>query len=458
MDDNNTLPKGGFFRGVLAGLTLISLVFIGLAMAFPLIVVTGPELAMITEVDSPPAQSAPVIEESFSGISAYTDPPSPAQLGSVPALFGGSSPVVAAIEPATAAPVNTVSRLESMPSSDILIGNSASAPRVKVSPTAPEIESAGISENVTVEETTEAPNVGSGIVQASVQNDTTTEPQAIEQAPETAVLTEAPAIVEEPEESSAGLELTGQTLIAGTEPTQADSIEMAVQTQTSAFDAYSATFDDDGALPLMSFILLATTVEEAELISGFSAPITLAVASGNPDSKEIIANYRASGGEVVLLLPSEGENAIRKGGTPSDASALLDAAFANSDGVIGVMDGPEGDVNQDTRMISAVVAKLSQTGHAIMTVNGLGINRASVLAAESGVPAIDISRAIDYNNGTIAVVRALDKIVLQIGDQKSVAVYTETTPEMLFALKFWLESQKAQAVAIAPVSASILRN
>jgi|LGOV01.1.fsa_nt_gb polysaccharide deacetylase 2 family uncharacterized protein YibQ len=458
MGDNNILPKGGFFRGVLAGLTLISLIFIGLAIAFPLIVATSPEPVMATELDNTPAQAAPEIEESSSGINVNTDPPSPMLLGSTPALLGESSPVVVSIEPETAAPVNTVSQLQAVPTNDIQIGSSVSAPPVISSPTVPVIEAPIVSETLTIDKPIEAPSVSSEIAQASTENDITTEPQITEQAPEPTIIAEAPTVTEEPGDTSGGLELTGQTLITATEPTQPDSVEVSEPAQNTAFNAFSAAFTDDGELPLMSFILLATTVAESEVISSFSTPVTLAVASDNPAAKDIIENYRASGGEVVLLLPSEGANALRKGGNPSDAPAFLDAALANTEGVIGVMDGPDGDVNQDTRMISAMVAKLSETGHAIMTVNGLGLNRTSILATESGVPATDISRAIDTNNGTIAVVRALDKIVLQIGDQKSVTIYTESNPDMLFALKFWLESEKAKSVTIAPVSASILRN
>ena len=458
MSDNSIMPKGGFFRGVLAGLTLISLIFIGLAVAFPLNRATGPEPVMVSELGSPPAQPAPVIEESSSGISFSADPVAPMQLGGAPAPLQEASQVVTAIEPETAAPVNTVSQLEAMPTNDIQITSSASTSPVISAPMVPVIEVPVVSENVTVAETVEAPSVSSENVQTSAQNDTTTEPQTTEQPPEPTIMAEAPTVTEEPEETSGGLELTGQTLITSTAPVQDDSTVVSETTSNTAFNTFSATFTDDGALPLMSFILLATTIAESEVINSVSTPITLAVAADNPDAKAIIANYRASGGEVVLLLPSDGENALRKGGNPTDAPAFLDAALANTEGVIGVMDGPDGDVNQDTRMISAMVTKLSQTGHAIMTVNGLGLNRTSILAAESGVPATDISRAIYTDNGTIAVVRALDKIVLQIGDQRSVTVYTESNPDMLFALKFWLESEKARTVTIAPVSAAILRN
>jgi polysaccharide deacetylase 2 family uncharacterized protein YibQ len=457
MGDNNILPKGGFFRGVLAGLTLISLIFIGLANGFPLMVTTSSAPTMITELDTAPAQPAPESEDSSDDIIVTTEAPTPVQPESNLAPLEESSPIVAA-EPNITAPVSAISQLEAVPTNDIQIGSSVSAPPVISLPSVPAIEVPVISVSPTVEETTIAPDVSSEIVQATAENDITTEPQITEPDPEPTIIAETPAVTEAAEEQTGELELTGQTLIASSEPAQADTAEVSETLSGTAFGAFSAEFIDDGALPLMSFILLATSVADAEAISGFSTPVTLAVASENPATKDIISSYRASGGEVVLLLPSEGGNALLKGGNPSDVPSLLGAALENAEGVIGVMDGPDGKVNQDTRMMSAMLAQLSETGHAIMTVNGLGLNRTNILALEAGVPATDISRFIDTADGTIAVIRVLDKLVLQIGEQRSVTIFAEATPDMLFALKFWLDSKKAKAVTIAPVSASISRN
>lgn len=109
-------------------------------------------------------------------------------------------------------------------------------------------------------------------------------------------------------------------------------------------------------------------------------------------------------------------------------------------------------------MLDALMAKLAETGHAIVTVNGLGLNRASAKARESSIPVTEVTRAVEVDDGTISAIRDLDKIVLQMGNQKSATVFAPATPDMLFALNFWLESQKAKTVTIAPLSASILRN
>lgn len=457
MSDNNILPKGGFLRGVLAGFTLIVLVFIGFAVAFPLGGTTGPAPAMVAELNVAPAQPVVEPEESFSGIFVNTDAPTPTQPAFNPAPLGGIPPEVS-IEPETAAPVSITPQLDAMPTNDIQVGSIESAAPVITSPTVAAIEMPVVADAPNVEAATQAPIVSTEI--GSGENDTTTEPQVVEEVVETAPanIPEAPTLTEVSETPTASVELAGQTLIPAIEPTPDDMGDVEQPSPNTAFGSFAAEFSDDGERPLMSFILLVSTVDQAEILTSFSTPVTLAVTADNPAANDIIANYRAAGGEAVLLLPSEGANALRKGGNPSDVSTRLEAALDNIDGVLGVLDGPDGNVNQDTRMMGVLLDELSKGGYAIMTVNGLGLNRTGVLAKEAGVPATDVSRVIDTENGTIAVVRELDKLVLQIGDQQSVTIFAEATPDMLFALKFWLESKKAKAVTIAPVSASILRN
>ncbi|MBL4872963.1 MAG: divergent polysaccharide deacetylase family protein [Rhodobacteraceae bacterium] len=453
MGDNNILPKGGFLRGVLAGLTMISLIFIGLAMAFPLNVAISPTPAIVSELITAPAQPVVETEESSSDISLNTEPTIPIQPVINPSPLGVSAPDVA-IAPETAAPVSIVSQIDAMPTNDIQIGGSASAPPSIVAPMVSSIEVPIAAETPTVEETTQAPVVSVDI--SAGENDTTTGPQTSQEVGSPVAVIENPTVINLAAKPSTGVNLAGQTLIKTAEPVLVDAVEQSEP--NTAFGAYSAKFTDDGRKPLMSFILLVDTLDQAEVLTGFSNPVTLAVASDNPAANDIIASYRAAGGEVVLLLPTEGPNALRQGGSPSDVPAFLEATMANIEGVLGVMDGPDGNVNQNARMMSAILAELAQTGHAIMTVNGLGLNRTSILAQEAGVPATDISRAIDTSDGAFAIIKELDKLVLQIGDQRSFTIFAQATPDMLIALNFWLKSPKAESVTIAPVSASILRN
>lgn len=440
MGYSNILPRGGFLRGILAGLILIFFVFVGLSAFFPLPVEVGPTPAPVTELDKAPLQLALEVEESSDGISVPVETPAPSQLVEAPATINDTAPEVA-IAPAVAAPVNTVATLEPISTpNDIQIGSSESSVPVVATPTTPEIASDIVVDEPTVEIETQLPQVTTELENTSLESDVTIETEP--EQPEAALVEDAVSVAE----PVAALELSGQTLIDQIEPDAED--ELLSTLQVGAFEAFSTDFADENDLPLLSIILLASTLTEAQTVASIPAPLTLAVASDNADAAEIIASYGALGGEVVMLLPTE----------VSDVSDRIDAVLANSDGVIGVLDGPEGNINQDTRKLGDIIATLSETGHAIITVDGLGLNRATVMAKESNVPATGISHIIDTSEGTIAVVRELDKVILLLGDQRSVTIYARATTDMLFGLNFWLESQKAQVVTVAPLSASIRRN
>lgn len=448
MGDNNILPRGGFLRGILAGLILIFFAFVGLSVYFPLPVEIGPTPTPVTELEN--ATTIPVLEpeDSSGGISASMETPTTSQAPETPAPIAEASPGVV-VAPLAAEPVNSVSALEPMPTSnDIEIGTNESSSPIIVTPVAPVIEVEEVVEEPVVEAASEEPEVSTDLIESPMVNEVESN---VVVSTETEVVATTESIVEPAE----GLELSGQTLIQTDEP-EVDT-EVAPETPVGAFMANSAEFVDDGDAPLLSVILLATSVSEAQTVASIPAPLTLAVASDNPEADDIIEAYRALGGEVVLLLPVDGPNVLGNGGDPLNVPDQLNAIMANATGVIGILDGPEGDLNQDNRMLEGIYAKLSETGHAMMTFNGLGLNRASVMADESGIPATGIARQIDTSQGTIAVVRELDKVVLQLGDQRSVTVYAPATADMLFGLNFWLDSQKAQLVTVAPVSASIQR-
>ena len=378
-------------------------------------------------------------EDSSGGITVSMETPSFNQAPEAPvATAGFSSKVV--VGSIASQPITTVSTLNPiLRTNDIQIGTSRSSAPVVVIPVAPISEAQNSIVTPEVEAVSQAPNVVSDLNNATSGSKFDADV----------------ATAETVAASTDGLKLGGQTLA---QLNAAKAEPAPISTTDNHFETYSAEFADNTALPSLSIILLATTVVEAQTMAILPAPLTLAVEFDNPDAADIIETYRAAGGEAVLLLPTDGPNFLGKGGDPANIPGQLDAILANSDGVIGILDGPEGKLNQDNRMLEGIYAKLTKTGHAMITVDGLGLNRASIMARESGIPATGISHVLGTTKGTIAVVRALDEVVLKLGDQRSVTVYARVTPDMLFGLNFWLESQKAQLVTVAPVSVSILRN
>jgi len=447
MGESVSSQKGGFFRGALAGLILVVLIFCGLAAGFPLSARFDPSVAPNVEITTTNPQPGNVEQDSYGAISLPSESPAPTVFGANPVPFQATTEEVA-IEPVSSAPVNAVSTLDSMPtSSGIEIGAAEDKAPVVELPVVPVLEAQAAIEAPVVEEESQAPVV----VQSSTPS-VTIQPTLTDA--EDASDEEAVTAGESLEKPAGGFALSGQTIIP---PAAVDETSRVENTSsTASFLSFRQPFENTGDLPLLSFVLLADDIATVDSILALPVPITLAVNVENPNAEGLISHYRDNGGEVVALLSTSKPDELQNGGSPELVAPFVSAALAATAGTIGVMDGPDGDVNQDTKMLTALFAELSKTGHAVLTVNGVGLNRAEILAKEAGVPAASISKVFGPEDGKVTVIRGMDKVILQMGDLKSVTVYASATSDLISALKFWLKSQKAKLVTIAPVSAVVV--
>lgn len=456
MAQSIVLPRGGLGRGMLAGLMLSSVSFVVLSAVFPL------NRPVRTPVEVPEATAPPTIsigatqfgagaDNSGSVIFAPTAIASPNTPGTAPTTF--NAPTTGVAPTATdSAPIAAVSLQAPTTSLSVttLEALTEVAPVVEV----PSIE-------IEAPTTIKAPDVGPESANVEPKNDPANFSEAAVSL--TALANANPvdasqaATSGEPASKPVGsFASTEQGIVS---PTSAVGEAAVSNTSTGpAFETYALTFSNFDDKPLISIILLAETIEQADAVSALSIPVTLAVSASNPDVGTIVAWYRQSGGEVVLMLPTEGALSLHKGDDPAIVAESLGFSLADAVGVIGVLDGPEGDINQDSDMVNAVLNVLKPSGHALITTTSLGLNRAEQLASAAQVYSTSVNRQIDASPGKITVIRAMDKTVLQLGDARSSTVFGMASNDTLSALAFWLKSSKAQTVTMAPVSAAILAN
>ena len=447
MGENVSSQKGGFFRGVLAGMVFVVLVFCGLAAGFPLSARFDASLAPDVEITATSPQPKIVEQDSNGAISLPSESPAPTVFGANPVPFQTTTEEVA-IEPVSSAPVNAVSTLESMPtSSGIELGAAEDKAPVVELPVVPIVEAQAAIESPVIDEESQAPVVVQSNTPTVAVQPTLTD---AEEAGDDEIVTAGQTLGK----PAGGFALSGQTIIPPAAVEETSRVENT--SSITSFLSFKQPFENTGDLPLLSFVLLAEDIATLDSILSLPVPITLAVNVGNPDAAELIAHYRDNGGEVIALLSTSKPDGLQNGGNPELVAPFVSAALAATAGTIGVMDGPDGDVNQDTKMLSALFAELTKTGHAVLTVNGLGLNRAEILANETGIPAASISKVFGPEAGKVTVIRGMDKVILQMGDLKTVIVYAPATSDFLSALKFWLKSQKAKLVTVAPVSAIVI--
>ena len=260
----------------------------------------------------------------------------------------------------------------------------------------------------------------------------------------------APVAPEAAAKPATGFALNGQTLVS---PSGDGAANIASPgTAGGAFASYAQSFDATTDKPAVAIVLLADNVAQVETAMALSEPVSIAVSADNPDAADIVSKVRSFGGEALIFLPPEGPHSLRSGTDPATAVASLRDSLASIPAVIGIVDGPDGDLPSDTRLLSAVLDTLDEQGFGVVTTTSIGLNRAEMMAGEAGIPAASIVRRIDSEPGKIPVIRQMDKAVLQIGDGNKTVVFGAASNDVLSALKFWMKSNKAQNVTVAPVS------
>ncbi len=469
MGSGELLPKGGFWRGVLAGTAFSVVIVIALSTAFdspaippevrnePAPVITPPADPVASAPAFGAAQPAPVTPATPAPVAATPANDSPAPQDSPVA------PVTAPLETAAVAPAAAQDSPQPV--------GETSAPLADSAQPAPEI---GATTDIENDSVTPTPPVGAANAGFGAPAETGGEDAGLttiagnDAAPvlpnvsapaqlgaNAAPVESAPTTTASAAQPTGGFTFNGQTLI---QPSASEDTAEVPQVSASTdagkpFEVNAQRFTATGDQPLLSIVLQAETPEQAAAVAALSDRIVLAVPVDSPDAAALITQYRANGGEALLLLPADGPEALHKGDDPATAARMVADDLARFPAVIGILDGPEGDLPEDANLLAGILATLSDKGYGLVTTNAIGLNRADIMAKEAGVPSTGIARRIDAMPGKIPVIRLMDKTVLETADGGHAVVFGHASVDVLAALKFWLKSNKAQRVTIAPVSA-----
>ncbi|GGX61444.1 hypothetical protein GCM10007385_33170 [Tateyamaria omphalii] len=215
---------------------------------------------------------------------------------------------------------------------------------------------------------------------------------------------------------------------------------------------YAAPFENPENKPLMSIVLID---EGADLTGGsvglaalrsFPYPLTFAVNASLGDAAERVAEYRGEGFEVAVLLD------LPAGATASDTEVTLSAAIDAVPEAVAVMEGT-GIGLQETRDASdQVSAAVLASGHGLI-LQSKGLNTAQKLAVREGVPAGLVFRDFDSAGQTPTVIRRfLDQAAFRAGQEGGVIMVGRLRPDTISALLLWGLQDRAERVALAPVS------
>ncbi|WP_226621443.1 divergent polysaccharide deacetylase family protein [Alloyangia pacifica] len=216
---------------------------------------------------------------------------------------------------------------------------------------------------------------------------------------------------------------------------------------------FAAAADLAPGEPALSIVLIddGTGPLGPETVEAFPFPVSFAIAATHPDPVGAASGYRARGFEVLALaeLP---ENA-----TPSDTEVALEGALTTVPEAIGVLEGADLVLQHDRAVAEQAADILAASGHGLLLMPN-GLNTAEALARRAGVPSLTVFRDFDGKGQEPRVMRRfLDQAAFKARQDENVVMLGRLRADTVSALLLWGLQDRANSVALVPVSALLLR-
>ncbi|MGZ2258220.1 divergent polysaccharide deacetylase family protein [Roseobacter sp. A03A-229] len=239
------------------------------------------------------------------------------------------------------------------------------------------------------------------------------------------------------------------------ETPEAEAPEEAAPLSDRPVDLFAVPAENPEGKPMMAIVLMDQGVDLSRgtiglpALRSFPYPISFAVDSGLPDAAERMAAYRAEGFEVLAIVD------LPPGARAQDAETSLSVALEAVPEAVGVLEGV-GEGLQGSRDAALQVADiLADTGHGFVTQNK-GLNTVQKLAARSGVPSAVVFRDFDNEGQSPSVIRRfLDQAAFRAGRDGTVVMLGRLREDTISALLVWGLQDRAERVALVPVSATL---
>ncbi|WP_417676460.1 divergent polysaccharide deacetylase family protein [Pseudodonghicola sp.] len=296
------------------------------------------------------------------------------------------------------------------------------------------------------------PETDSGLARLETETHSETPADQVEPAEEAAA---APATEEAAAPRIAALPQAGTDAAPGSSPlgtpvkplTDREAAPVAAEGPTP-LALYSAPFDNAEGRPLMSIILIDDAQSiGAEALADFPYPLTFAIDPTEADAATKMQTYRDAGFEVVLLAD------LPVAATPQDAEVSLSVWRSEVPEAVAILEGPGSGI-QGNRPLSDQVTEIARSAGLGLITESSGLNTVQKLAAREGVPSAVVFRDFDGAGQTPTVMRRfLDQAAFRASQEGTVIMLGRVRPDTVSALLLWGLQDRAQRVALAPVSA-----
>lgn len=227
-------------------------------------------------------------------------------------------------------------------------------------------------------------------------------------------------------------------------------------TDLPPIQAYAIPFENADDRPLMAIVLIDSGVDLTggpvglAALQSFPYPLSFAVDASLPDAGKRMSEYRAQGFEVMTLID------LPQGATAGDTEVTLSAALSVAPEAVAVMEGVGTGVQGSRDASDQITEALIASGHGLV-LQSKGLNTAQKLALREGVPTGLIFRDFDSAGQTPSVIRRfLDQAAFRAGQEGGVIMVGRVRPDTISALLLWGLQDRAERVALAPISAVLM--
>ncbi|KIC25266.1 MULTISPECIES: divergent polysaccharide deacteylase family protein [unclassified Leisingera] len=242
----------------------------------------------------------------------------------------------------------------------------------------------------------------------------------------------------------------GTPVVPLTERDEQEAVSAAGGPDATPFSANSEPFFNPEDRPLMSIVLIDDAgAVGSEALAEFPYPLSFAIDPEDPEAAGKMAARRAAGFEVLMLadLPREA--------SPQDAETAFEVWRSKLPEAMAILEGVETGVQGNRALADQVAAYAAAAGYGLLTQDS-GLNTVQKLALRDGVPAGVVFRDFDgAGQDPRAIRRFLDQAAFRAGQEGAVIMLGRLRPDTISALLLWGLQDRAERVALAPVSASL---
>lgn len=236
--------------------------------------------------------------------------------------------------------------------------------------------------------------------------------------------------------------------------------EVAKQADKRPIAVNAQLFENSDDKPMVAIVLIddgseaisSEGNESLKKLKEFPYPVSIAVDTSVSDAADRMTLYRQNGIEVLAMID------MPQGAKATDVETVVSASLLKMPDVVGVLEGLGTGLQGKREVADQVAAILAQTGHGLVSQNR-GLNTAPKLARKEGVPADPVFRDLDADGQNERVMRrALDQAAFRAGQEGGVVMQGRLRGETIAALALWGLEDRASSVAVAPISAVLLRD